>query len=53
MMQMMRGQHLFATSTDFGPGKKPSLWPATYIPFKVTAKPTQIDHILILGIELY
>ena len=47
VMQMMRDQHLFAASTDFRPGKKPSLGSATYIPFKATAKPTQIDHILI------
>jgi hypothetical protein len=40
VMQMMRDQHLFTTSTDFRPGKKPSLGSTTYIPFKVTAKPT-------------
>ena len=47
VLQMLRDQHLFAASTDFRPGKKPSLGSATYIPFKATAKPTQIDHILI------
>ena len=47
VMQMMRDPHLFAASTDFRPGNTPSLKSATYISFKVIAKPTQIDHILI------